>query len=137
MTLRRVEPGAGESVKSTLLYSLRFVGVYAALAVISAVVNPRPGWSSATSFGKIVAFYLGCALFIGGAVGIVRRFITTRVRAAVLGFFLAMPVEVVIAYTFGSRHYSGSTIFIASILFGIFGGAVYGAILWDPPRGRG
>jgi hypothetical protein len=121
------------SVRPSILHALRHAAVYSIFAAVGTLLS----WSLTGSLrwrelGAAIAFYCGAAAFIGLTVGLTKGWATSRTKAALLGFMIAIPV----AWLLGMLFVPGlptRVMIVGTLANALIFGVFYGRLLWRPP----
>jgi len=112
--------------------SLRVALIYAALFSVTALAS---GGVHSTFHGQpfwiVVLAYLVGGLFVGCAIDLLRGWLTTRWRASVAGFVIAIPLALG-TYLIFLPNASFKVMCISTAITGLLYGAGYGALFWKP-----
>jgi hypothetical protein len=86
------------------------------------------------SLGPLLGLYVFAALTIGLVVLMWGHWATTRLRGSFLGFVSAAGLLCLFNFTISPFRASGGMLVFVLFLFGLFPGAMLGAMHWKPPE---
>ena len=126
----------GSTLGYTVRYAIRFAVTYSICLVLATAISHG---RNLTYFGRsltiILVFYFASALFAGVVAGLLAPAATSRARAAVIGFVIALPVAWSIIKIFRPQ-YSAGVVISATLVSALIYGGGYGLILWRAPEER-
>jgi hypothetical protein len=131
--------GPPSDVKAGIRLGLKFARVYSIGVLVGAIITRG---TSLAYFHQpvyiVIGFYFIGAVVVGGLGGLLGHYAKTRLAASVIGFLLAIPVELSILVIFRPTvfhpDFPRRVVIIATIAFALIYGCGYGAILWRPRR---
>ena len=114
-----------------LRFALKYAAFLSAWVIIGSVVTGGANLARrGLSLGSVVAWYFSSAIVVGVLAGVLNSWANTRVRGALVGFAISIPVT--LTYYVVVSHATATTpqLAFAVALIGVVLGAPLGAMYW-------
>lgn len=120
-------------MKRSIAYSTRFgAGLAAYAIVVHALSGGRSTERLGASIYGVIAWYLLAGLTSGLVIAVLRPWATSRLRGALLGAIISVPLSTGCYLLLPDRTFSLRQFVIFVLLAGIMLGVPAGALLWEP-----